>query len=138
MENNPPEVISCMLDTDIAIDFLRRRQYVWKLIDQWVERGLVAVSAITHMEVYQGMRRKEEQVTNAFLEGLESIPVNVAVARKAGRLLADLRSKGVTIGIPDAIIAATALELDVPLLTNNVEHYPFKDLRVVRGVPLTQ
>jgi len=36
--------------------------------------------------------------------------------------------KGLTIGIADAIIAATALELGAPLLANNVEHYPVPGL----------
>jgi predicted nucleic acid-binding protein len=49
-------------------------------------------------------------------------------------LLAKLRFKGITIGIADAIIAATALELGVPLLTNNVNHYPFPDLKAIRGL----
>jgi len=43
--------------------------------------------------------------------------------------------KGLTIGIADTIIiAATALELGATLLTNNVEHYPFPDLTVIRGL----
>ena len=54
----------------------------------------------------------------------------------AGRMLGELRSKGLTIGITDAIIAATALELGTPLLTNNVEHYPFPDLKVIRGLEI--
>jgi predicted nucleic acid-binding protein len=49
-------------------------------------------------------------------------------------MFGELRSKGVTVGIADAIIAATALQFNTPLLTNNVEHYPFTDLKVVRGL----
>ena len=50
--------------------------------------------------------------------------------RMLGRL-----PKGLTIGIADTIIiAATALELGATLLTNNVEHYPFPDLTVIRGL----
>jgi predicted nucleic acid-binding protein len=56
------------------------------------------------------------------------------IARRAGRLLGELRSKGITAGTGYAIIAATALQLEVPLLTNNVEHYTLADLRVVRGL----
>jgi len=126
--------ISCLLDTDIVIDFLRRRDYAHKLLENWAGEGLLAISTLTHLEIYQGMKSGEEKATNIFLDGLISVAVDVPIARRAGRMLGELRSKGVTIGIADSIIAATALQLGAPLLTNNVEHYSFTDLKVVRGL----
>jgi len=126
--------ISCILDTDIAIDFLRRREYAQELLNRWANEGLLAVSTLTHLEIYQGMRAGEEEATNAFLDGLISITIDIPVARRAGNMLGEMRSKGVKIGIADAIIAATAIELGTPLLTNNVAHYPFPDLTVIRGL----
>ena len=134
MQSNRVKGISCLVDTDVAIDFLRRRDYAQKLLEHWAEEGLLAISTLTHLEIYQGMRADEEGATNAFLDGLTSVVVDVPVARQAGRMLDELRSKGLTIGIADAIIAATALQLGTPLLTNNVEHYPFPDLKVIRGL----
>jgi predicted nucleic acid-binding protein len=128
--------VACLLDTDIAIDFLRRRDYARKLLERWAEEGLLAVSALTHLEIYQGMKSGEEKATNAFLDGLISIAVDVPIARRAGRMMSELRVKGVTIGIADAIIAATALHLNAPLLTNNVEHYPFPSLKVIYGLEI--
>jgi len=125
--------VSCVVDTDIAIDFLRQRDYAGELLERWAGEGLLAISTITHLEIYQGMKAGEDRATNAFLDGLLSILVDVPIARRAGRLLGNLRSKGKTIGIADAIIAATTLELGVPLLTNNVEHYPFSGLKAIRG-----
>jgi len=125
--------ISCLVDTDIAIDFLRRRDYAQKLLEHWAEEGLLAISTLTHLEIYQGMKAGEERATNAFLDGLISVAVDIPIARRAGAMLGELRATGTTIGIADAIIAATALQLGVPLLTNNVEHYPFPDLKVIRG-----
>jgi len=126
--------VSCLVDTDVAIDFLRSRDYALKLLEYWAEEGLLAISTLTHLEIYQGMKAGEERATNAFLDGLISVAVDVPIARRAGRMLGELRSKGVTVGIADAIIAETALQLDAPLLTNNVEHYPFAELKVVRGL----
>lgn len=126
--------ISCVLDTDIVIDFLRRRSYARELLQKWAGEGLLAVSALTHLEVYQGMKAGEENATNAFLDGIITVVVDVPIARRAGRMLGELRSKGMTIGITDSIIAATALQLDAPLITNNVGHYPFAGLEVFRGL----
>jgi len=125
--------VSCILDTDIAIDFLRRREYAQELLNRWAGEGLLAVSTLTHLEIYQGMKEGEEGATNAFLDGLISVVVDIPIARQAGSILGEIRSKGMTIGIADAIIAATALQLGAPLLTNNVEHYPFPNLKVIKG-----
>lgn len=133
MQSSRVKGISCLVDTDIAIDFLRRRDYAQKLLEHWAEEGLLAISTLTHLEIYQGMKAGEERATNAFLDGLISVAVDIPIARRAGAMLGELRATGTTIGIADAIIAATALQLGVPLLTNNVEHYPFPDLKVTRG-----
>ena len=134
MQGSRVKGISCLLDTDIAIDFLRRREYARKLLEHWAGEGLLAISTLTHLEIYQGMKIGEEGATNAFLDGLISVVVDIPVARRAGTMLGELRSKGTTVGIADAIIAATALQLGVPLLTSNVEHYPFIDLKVIGGL----
>ncbi len=136
MQSSRVKGISCLLDTDIVIDFLRRRDYARKLLENWAEEGLLAISTLTHLEIYQGIKAGEEGVTNAFLDGLTSVTVDVPIARRAGRMLGEIRPKGVTVGIADSIIAATALQLGTPLLTNNVEHYPFTDLKVVRGLEI--
>ena len=52
-------------------------------------------------------------------------------------MLRALRLHGITISIADSIIASTALHLNAPLLTNNVDYYPFPDLTVVRGLEIT-
>jgi predicted nucleic acid-binding protein len=126
--------ISCLLDTDIIIDFLRRRDYARKLLENWAGEGLLAISTLTQLEIYQGMKSGEEKATNVFLDGLVSVVVDVPIARQAGRIIGEFRSKGITVGIGDAIIAATALQMSAPLLTNNVEHYPFTNLKVIRGL----
>ena len=134
MQSSQVKGISCILDTDIAIDFLRRRDYARDLLNHWAGEGLLAISTLTHLEIYQGMKTGEEGATNAFLDGLVSVVVDIPIARQAGTMLGGLRSKGMTIGIADAIIAATALQFGAPLLTNNVEHYPFPNLKVIRGL----
>jgi predicted nucleic acid-binding protein len=134
MQSSQVKGISCLIDTDIAIDYLRRRDYAQKLLDYWAGEGLLAISTLTHLEIYQGMKTSEEGATNAFLDGLISVVVDIPIARRAGSMLGELRSKGVTIGIADAIIAATALHFGAPLLTNNLEHYPFPNLKVIRGL----
>jgi predicted nucleic acid-binding protein len=136
VQSNQVKGISCILDTDIAIDFLRRRDYALDLLNHWAGEGLLAISTLTHLEIYQGMKTGEEEETNTFLDGLISIVVDITIARQAGVMLRDLRLKGTTVGIADAIISTTALQLRVPLLTNNIDHYPFPNLKVIRGLDI--
>ena len=136
MQNSRVKGISCLIDTDIAIDYLRQRDYAQKLLENWTGDGLLAISTLTHLEIYQGMKTDEDDATNAFLDGLISVVVDIPIARRAGSMLGEFRSKEMTIGIADAIIAATALHFGVPLLTNNVEHYPFPNLKVIRGLEI--
>jgi predicted nucleic acid-binding protein len=126
--------VSCILDTDIIIDYLRKYEYTKYLMDRWSEPGLLAVSTLTYVEIYQGTRPEEKENTQLLLNGLTPIPLDVSIAKIAGELLCNLRSQGLTIGIADAIIGATALFLSVPLITNNTEHYPFPDLWVIKGM----
>jgi len=133
MQSSSVKGVTCIVDTDIVIDFLREREYSRHLLEHWGSEGLLAISTLTHLEIYQGMKPDEDEATNAFLDGLVSVPVDIPIARRAGTMLGVLRVKGVTVGIADAIIGATALQLNAPLLTNNVEHYPFPNLKVIRG-----
>ncbi len=123
------------MDTDVVIDALRHRPHSRPLLEAWAARGLPAVSAVTYLEVYQGLRPGEEDSTEVFLEGLASIPLDAHIGRRAGLLLRDAKAHGLTVGIADAVVAATALMMGVPLLTNNVRHYPFPGLNVVKGAP---
>jgi len=125
--------VSCILDTDIIIDYLRKYEYTRYLLDRWSKPGLLAVSTLTYVEIYQGTRPEEKENTQLLLNGLTTIPLDVSIAKIAGELLCNLRLQDLTIGIADAIIGATALFLSVPLITNNTEHYPFPDLWVIKG-----
>jgi predicted nucleic acid-binding protein len=133
VQNSRVKGVSCLIDTDIAVDFLRRREYARALLGFWADKGLLAISTLTHIEIYQGMKSGEEKATDAFLHGLVSIVIDMPIAWRASKLLGGLRSGGVIIGIADTIIAATALQLGVPLLTNSIERYPFEELKVLRG-----
>jgi predicted nucleic acid-binding protein len=80
------------------------------------------------------MKAGEEKATDAFLHGLVSFFVDDRIAQQAGTLLREIRARGMTSGIADAIIATTALQFGIPLLTNNVEHYPFPGLKLIKGL----
>jgi len=130
-------IISCLVDSDVCIDYLRGREYTQVLFRKWMEKGLLSISAITHLEIYAGMRKGEEGGTVDFLDNMVTVPVDESVAGSAGNIIRRLKAKGLTMSPMDSIIAASALFAGVTLITNNVDDYPapqISGLVVINGM----
>jgi predicted nucleic acid-binding protein len=125
----------CLLDADVVIWHLRGRPSVVDLVLSLAREHRIGLSAVTRAEVLQGMRDSEAEVTLAFLDACQTLPVDARVADRAGSLVREKRRQGVTIHLPDALLAATALVEGLPLYTCNVKHFPFSglDLRAVQA-----
>jgi predicted nucleic acid-binding protein len=119
--------VTDLLDTSVAIDYLRGHEPARRAVDSADE--LVA-SEISRYEILAGVRRGEEELTEALLALPTWIVIDEWVARRAADLAR--RHRAAHIGIEDAdyLIAATALEVGARLLTTNVRHFPmFQGLR---------
>lgn len=130
-------IISCLVDTDVCIDYLRKREYARILFRKWMAKGLLSISAITHLEIYAGMRKGEESATADFLDNMVTVPVDESIASSAGNIIRNLKAKGLTMSPMDSIIAALALFTNVPLVTNNIDDYPVSEISglvVVKGI----
>jgi len=117
-------IVSCLVDTDVCIDFLREREYAGTLLRKWLAKGLLSISAVTHLEIYAGIRKGEESATGAFLDLMVTIPVDETIARSAGDIIRHLKSRVMAMSPSDSIIASSALFMNVPLITNNISDYP--------------
>jgi predicted nucleic acid-binding protein len=119
-----------LLDTNIIIDAINekkdRNQFLLDLVEQ--QGHSLACCPINVTEVYAGMRPKEEQRTDALLRSLQLYPITFSVAEMAGRLKRDHGKKGITLSLPDAIVAAVAIHNQLTLITENVKHFPMKEL----------
>ena len=129
-----------LLDTDIFSEVLKKKdQAVAGQARVYRARhGSFTLSAATVMENVQGLcRLNAKRQLETFLGSLdeaEVVPVDQDIAVLAGRIDGALLQLGITIGVNDVIIAATAIQLDVTLVTGNTEHY--EHVRNV-GYPLT-
>jgi len=86
-----------------------------------------AISIITKIEVL-GFRFQNNDEHNLLLDicdGIKTIPLTDLIARETIKLRQNYRIK-----LPDAIIYATALVEDLPLLTNNIKDFQFIQRRV--------
>ncbi len=117
-----------LLDSDVVIWHLRGHSGVVPRIVELSQRGRIGLSVITRAEIIQGMREPERQATFAFLDACQSLPVDRAVADRAGDIVRSYRQQGITIQLPDALIGTTALEAGIPLYTCNARHFPMNEL----------
>ncbi|MBI2471145.1 MAG: type II toxin-antitoxin system VapC family toxin [Planctomycetes bacterium] len=123
---------SLLIDSDVLIDHLRKEKNAFDFFTAEVEKGsLLFISVISRIEILAGMRSGEEVMVNNLFEILTPIAVDEAIADKAGEYLRKY-SKGHDLNIGDAIIAATAKEMELGPVTRNVKHYPMKDIEVIR------
>src|ERR1700738_4371201 len=93
-------------DTSTLIEALRgrRQKHLLALLTQG---HTLACCAVTVAEVYSGFRPHEATATEEFVSELVWFDSSFTVARKAGSLRNEWARKGVTLALPDTMIAAT-------------------------------
>ncbi len=121
-----------VVDTSVLVDFLRRRDRKTTVLDALVDRAEheFYISLITHTELYSGSsvweRSQARRELELVLAGFTILPFSQEISEKAGWVRATYR-----LSPPDAIIAATALEYGLPVLTFDVS-----DFKKVKGLKL--
>src|ERR687895_653987 len=128
-----------LVDSNVVIDHLMDVPEASAILESLTAKGL-AISIVTYMEVFQGIERSPEveqarEKFQAFTDGILILPFSFAVAERCARLRETLRTqkKRVNSRALDLIIAATALEYDLTLVTENV-----KDFTDIPGLTLYQ
>lgn len=99
----------------------------------------LSLSVITAGELRAGVlsagdldARDRRLRTLSWVMGLEVVPVDLAVADAWARLQIELRDRGLRMPVNDAWIVATAIALDVPLVTQDDDHVEVNGLRIIR------
>jgi predicted nucleic acid-binding protein len=120
--------VQYLVDSDWAIDYLDGHPVAVELVQSFIPAG-IAISIITYIEVYQGIVRWNTPSAVRSLELMLAttpvLPISMAVAQRVARLREDLRRQGrrTRSRALDLIIAATALEHDLTLVTRNTDDY---------------
>ncbi len=114
-----------LVDTSVIIDALNQKRGRWQLLGSLVQAGdSLAVSVVTVMEIYAGMRPNESQITQSFLSGLDHYEVDFELGRYAGLLKNEWARGGRTISATDVLIGSTALAHKLILMTDNRKDFP--------------
>lgn len=113
-----------LIDTDVLIWMTRGHEGAAKRLGQMLPWRL---SVVTYIELAQGCRTKLELVR--LKKGLDFcaaqvLPLTPAISERTVALIDDYAlSHGLRLG--DALIAATAIEHGLTLLTGNIKHFAY-------------
>lgn len=111
-----------IVDTDVLIWYLRGRSEAADLLNA---RDEVRLSAVTYMELVQGMRNANELrvLRRTLATGhWQVLPITEVISTRAMTYVEEHFLSG-SLQMADALIAATCIERGECLATGNVKHY---------------
>lgn len=117
-----------LLDTNICSYMMKNKPPGIKKRLSYYAAGDVGISAITLSELYFGVEKSQfnrvnREAIEQFISQLKIVEFDHRAAQCYGAIRAYLTSKGTPIGPLDMLIAAHAVALKVPLVTNNVREF---------------
>lgn len=118
-----------IIDTNILIACLNAETRAVQALSIWKQEGralFISSISITEVLALGSLTPSEEEKIKAFLREFISIPLDDAIADIAGAVR---RKHG--IGTPDAIIVATALSRNIPLVTRDRQFRKIAEIALV-------
>lgn len=122
-----------LLDTTVLIGQLRGDPTVADLVLSLHREGhSLCTSCVNVAEIERGIKPKERKAAERLLDRLEYLSTTKEAAFRAGRYQREWGRRGRTIQVADALVAATARVHGAVLVTDNVDDFPMRDIRVRR------
>ena len=111
-----------LIDTNIVIDCFQGNE---NMLSEILKIGFnnIGISSVTVCEMYQGMKKREKRETVELLRKFNKFFITENISKKTESLCLEYFSKGLF--LPDALIAATALENNLTLFTLNKQDFDF-------------
>ncbi len=117
-----------LLDTCVVSDFIKGEPGTTAKLKTTTPAD-IAISSITVMELRYGLAinpqrtQKIEPTISSFLSAVITLPFTTPEAEQAAQIRAALKSLGQPIGAYDALIAATALQHNLIMITANQREF---------------
>ncbi len=119
-----------LVDTDVMIWHLRGYAQATRRLDQL---GTLTLSAVTYLEVLQGMRNRPNSLRcRRCCSDATILPLTDTITQQAIALM-ELLTLSHRLQMGDALIAATALVHQLPLFTGNVKHFAAVEHLLIEG-----
>jgi predicted nucleic acid-binding protein len=119
-----------LIDTNVLIDALKKKRGRAEYLESLPLHGFtLALCAVVLAELYTGLVRADIPRAEGMTRDFVFLSTNADLARLAGVLRRRYRDQGVSLSIPDCLIAAAAIHHNVMLVTDNQKDFPMPELQ---------
>jgi tRNA(fMet)-specific endonuclease VapC len=113
-----------LIDSTIFIEHLRARNKLQTTLYKLVQTCQVETSAIVAAEIFYGARKPEAKTqAHSILTPFIIHPFTFQMAARQSDIIIELSKINKMIDLRDLMIAATALEFKLPIVTHNRSHF---------------
>jgi predicted nucleic acid-binding protein len=125
------QAVRYLLDSSFVIDHLRDDPVALSRFRAILEHGDDAlVTSVVVSEAWTGASGPDDTAVERFFRYLEYVHPGPEGARLAGIWRLEARRRGRTLGLSDALIAATAYHCEAVVLTRNMRDFELTPVRV--------
>lgn len=116
------------MDTNIITAFLKGNPAVVNQVTQYInEHGSLSISVISYYEILRGLKaigsKKKLQAFDRFINDCEVEELGISVIGKAADIYVKLKTHGELVEDADILIAATAMDKGLVVVTDNERHF---------------
>ena len=116
------------MDTNIITAFLKDNPTVVERVKQYTdEHGSLTISIISYYEILRGLKglgnKKKLQAFNRFINDCEVEELGRPVVEKAADIYVNLKNQGKLVEDADILVAATAMDKGLVVVTDNEKHF---------------
>jgi tRNA(fMet)-specific endonuclease VapC len=121
--------MSCLIDTDVLSYYLKNNALVIRNFSNFVSarRKLPCISIITYYEILSGLQainaKRQIDLFKKIFPSKNILLIRTATAQIAADIFGKLRLKGIVVDDIDILIAASAIEHKLIVVTNNEKHF---------------
>lgn len=133
-KSRPHVLIMYLIDTNIVIWLLRGKKKYVDIVQKLKYKSPLSISTVTIAEVYKNIFPSEILKTENILSEFAVWDVTTPIAKQAGLYWQEYNKKFKKLHILDCVIAGTAKENNLILLTLNIRHFPMKDIHTLDPV----
>jgi tRNA(fMet)-specific endonuclease VapC len=117
-----------ILDTNILTAFLKGNQKVVNKVSTYLDKfPILTISVITYYEILRGLKAinstSKLKTFQELIEKFEIEDINKNTMDRASDIYANLKKQGTLIEDADILLAATAMEKGLVLVTDNTAHF---------------
>lgn len=124
-----------LIDSDVLIDFFKKKKAAVELVEKLSTLGDIAVSAIAISELRSGWNKKEALLYLPKLYDIAKvIPITKTIAERAGEYRQMYGTRGNKLPTIDMLIAATAIVHSFCLVTRNIKHFPMPEVEIYKEI----